>query len=214
MSGYGSITKKEAERRKELAKQGIKVCSTCKRELSFDNFQKDKHKKDGLQSKCKDCMKIQNQQKREYYRKYREEHWDEIKARNYKYYLEHKEQRKKYNEKHKEKFAKCKKINDHLPHNRYKLYLSNAQKRNIPFNITFEEFKKITELPCYYCGGIMNTEGVIYNGIDRVDSSKAYSLDNIVPCCNMCNKMKLNYELDVWLNQIKKIALHTLNLKE
>jgi len=34
------------------------------------------------------------------------------------------------------------------------------------------------------------------NGLDRVDSLKSYTLDNVVPCCTQCNLAKLDYSLD------------------
>ena len=43
------------------------------------------------------------------------------------------------------------------------------------------------------------------NGIDRKDSTKGYSIDNCVPCCPMCNKMKQTFTEEEFLNQIAKI---------
>lgn len=61
----------------------------------------------------------------------------------------------------------------------------------------------MTSQPCYYCGDVKN-----YNGIDRVDSSKGYILNNCVPCCEICNKMKLNYTVDSWILHMKKVIEH------
>lgn len=44
-----------------------------------------------------------------------------------------------------------------------------------------------------------------FNGLDRLDSNKKHTLDNVVTCCKMCNFMKINYSLEVFLNQIKRI---------
>lgn len=57
---------------------------------------------------------------------------------------------------------------------------------------------------CYYCGAIPNP----YNGIDRINSAEGYYLDNCVPCCEMCNKMKLDYPIKEWYNHMKKILEH------
>ena len=46
------------------------------------------------------------------------------------------------------------------------------------------------------------------NGIDRVDSSKGYTLDNCVPCCSICNTMKLNYTLQEFSDHITKVYNH------
>jgi hypothetical protein len=56
---------------------------------------------------------------------------------------------------------------------------------------------------CHYCGD--EIQGV---GIDRVNSNLGYSEDNCVPCCQICNEMKLDYPLSDWLKQVRKIAKH------
>ena len=77
-------------------------------------------------------------------------------------------------------------------------YIKTAADRGYPFALTRDEFKQITQMDCYYCGAppskvkkIKNGHGeYIYNGVDRVDNSKGYSLDNSVTCCNACNVAK------------------------
>ena len=34
------------------------------------------------------------------------------------------------------------------------------------------------------------------NGIDRLDSSKGYTIDNCVSCCSVCNTAKLEMDVD------------------
>lgn len=81
---------------------------------------------------------------------------------------------------------KCGKNNPNYKHgsNRFCEYRSNAKKRNIDFLLSAEQFKKIVNKPCHYCGGNSQDRG---NGIDRKDSSKGYTVDNCVPCCSTCN---------------------------
>lgn len=97
---------------------------------------------------------------------------------------------------------------------RYGHYKSGAKSRNLSFDITLNEFKNITSQPCVYCGefSVYFNDSWI-NGIDRIDSSVGYISDNIVPCCEMCNRMKLNYNIDEWLDKIRKIAIHTSEVK-
>lgn len=38
----------------------MKTCNKCSRDLSLDNFSKNKNKKDGLQGTCKECLKELN----------------------------------------------------------------------------------------------------------------------------------------------------------
>lgn len=38
----------------------IKVCASCKHELDFSSFYKDRHNKDGLSVYCKECVSLKN----------------------------------------------------------------------------------------------------------------------------------------------------------
>jgi hypothetical protein len=79
---------------------------------------------------------------------------------------------------------------------RYLLCANGAKQRGYGFDITFEEFVRLSEQNCHYCGRVPYTPAVIgystwvKNGIDRVDNTKGYTLDNCVPCCKVCNRMK------------------------
>lgn len=56
---------------------------------------------------------------------------------------------------------------------------------------------------CYLCGRQPAF------GIDRIDSSKPYSLDNTKPCCATCNYMKKDLALEDFLEHISHIRAHT-----
>ena len=43
------------------------------------------------------------------------------------------------------------------------------------------------------------------NGIDRIDSTQGYELINSVPCCTICNRMKLDHSKMDFLTHIQKI---------
>lgn len=99
--------------------------------------------------------------------------------------------------------GECKECSSTAKENRYNIYKKNAKKREIEFDLSKEDFYNITALPCHYCG---NNES--YNGIDRINSSLGYQPSNCVPCCEVCNKMKLDYSTDFWINHMKKILQH------
>ena len=84
----------------------LKTCSNCKIEKPFEQFGKDKYKKDGLLSRCKECVKIYREENKEAIKKYREENKEAIK----KYREENKEkiseQQKKYKKENKEAIKK------------------------------------------------------------------------------------------------------------
>jgi len=89
------------------------------------------------------------------------------------------------------------------PKGRYGSYRSGAKKRNLSFDLSFEQFMTLWQLPCGYCGDSIGTVG-----IDRIDSSVGYQLDNCKPCCHRCNEMKMDHSLEDWIAQMKKILNH------
>lgn len=101
----------------------------------------------------------------------------------------------------------------------YKDYRAGASKRNFEFNLTLEEFVHLMEQNCVYCGAkpelheyelqyMQKTqEPWKHNGIDRVDSSKGYDIDNVVPCCSKCNYAKhemTKEEFKEWITRAYK----------
>lgn len=85
-------------------------------------------------------------------------------------------------------------------------YKIRAQKKNLEFQLTKEEFNNLLKQDCYICG-VKSEDNSI--GIDRIDNDKGYTLDNCRPCCSICNYMKRDEPLDVFLEQVKKIAIHS-----
>lgn len=87
----------------------------------------------------------------------------------------------------------------------YYEYNRNAKKRNKIFELTKEQFKELTSQNCHYCNKQPSkifykkrcNGAYIYNGIDRKDNTKGYTLENSLPCCYECNTIKgehLTYE--------------------
>lgn len=97
-----------------------------------------------------------------------------------------------------------------------------AKTRGIYFDITFEQFLKISSQNCYYCNiepkqccKYENTFGdYYYNGMDRVDSSKGYTIDNVVTCCWNCNKAKSSLSQMDFLNLVENIYNNRINNKK
>lgn len=95
----------------------------------------------------------------------------------------------------------------------FREYKRLATRRNRTFELTSKEFITIAEQPCHYCGIKAHVvkrvaQAVyVYNGIDRMDNSRGYSIDNVVPCCTLCNFAKgtRTYEQFMqWLTIVKK----------
>ena len=87
---------------------------------------------------------------------------------------------------------------------RYSTYKNSAKRRGHDFQLSMEEFSTFQDEPCYYCGDEIQSSGKI--GIDRIDNTKGYIIENCVPCCEICNKMKLTLDLNTWLLKINKIS--------
>lgn len=105
--------------------------------------------------------------------------------------------------------------------NLYNSYIRNAKNRNFEFKLSIEEFFDFTQHKCFYCGvkpyqvlckrnskNKSIERSFIYNGIDRVDNNKCYTIDNCVPCCGKCNMMKRSLSKKEFINHSIKIANH------
>jgi len=95
---------------------------------------------------------------------------------------------------------------------------------------SYEKFMILSQQPCYYCGILpsnnfnkyINKDGKLtnsevkrfwaeqayftYNGLDRIDSSKDHSEDNIVPCCFRCNRAKDDMSIEEFKEWIIRIS--------
>lgn len=102
----------------------------------------------------------------------------------------------------------------------YNRYIYGAKKRNIIFKLTFDEVIDITSKNCFYCGVEPNTKLVMgnqiytHNGIDRIDNSQGYTLDNVVTCCSLCNYSKKENTLAEWKIWIKRVYENLYNKED
>lgn len=103
----------------------------------------------------------------------------------------------------------------------YSNYKRNAKNRGYSFNLTKAQFKKITKQNCFYCGiepkmekinNKRNNGKYLYNGVDRVDNKKGYSVDNCVAACKECNLGKGKKHIKEFLNWIKRVSSNMENI--
>ena len=74
----------------------------------------------------------------------------------------------------------------------------NAKTRGHKWQLSKEQVAHLTKQACHYCGtkpsqvcSDKTCDGsYIYNGIDRVDNERGYTIDNVVTCCRTCNHAK------------------------
>lgn len=103
--------------------------------------------------------------------------------------------RKKYRVENKDMIFKRTQTN----HYKFMHYKQSAKDRWYCFLLSEDLFSHIFNSSCFYCWE--NTA----RWIDRVDNNTWYTEQNCVPCCSVCNKMKLNYDNNFFINHIKKI---------
>lgn len=100
---------------------------------------------------------------------------------------------------------------------RYNIYKNSAKKRNIKFNLSYQDCFLLFNSCCWYCG--YECPNGSLTGIDRIDASKGYTIDNVVPCCKRCNYMKgtvetkLRMTQEEYLEQISKIYNYKIKEK-
>ena len=63
-----------------------------------------------------------------------------------------------------------------------------AVKAGREWTLSLETYTSMRALPCHYCG--VKTLPTVGSGLDRLDSSKGYLDENVVPCCTVCNVVK------------------------
>jgi hypothetical protein len=93
---------------------------------------------------------------------------------------------------------------------------ASAHKRNYEWDLTLDDFKNITRLPCFYCGAAPGNRvmaprangAFIWSGIDRKNNREGYHLENIVPCCKICNVAKSAMSVEEFLEWINRIVEH------
>lgn len=104
---------------------------------------------------------------------------------------------------------------DSSRNNIYRQYKRDSPKRGLVFELTIDQFTKITSSNCYYCGieprqTNKNQERYmapyLYNGIDRVDNDVGYVFENCVAACVDCNYMKRKRTLEEFVEKCKVIA--------
>lgn len=157
----------------------LKLCIECNENKELSSFCKKAQYPDGLNCYCRECVAKKS---KVYYEANKEKRREKRLIAN-----------KTYRDSHKEKLkALSRSITS-----RYSSYKSSAKDRNIPFSLTLEDFEIFWNTQCSYCGE--DIDGV---GIDRIDSTKGYTLENCVPCCTKDNYMKSSHSEQEWYDRM------------
>lgn len=95
-------------------------------------------------------------------------------------------------------------------------YKKNAESRNYSFELKREEFDRITQENCFYCGVVPSqkyrqdrnhrSKDYLYNGIDRFDNKLGYTLENSRPCCTNCNQAKMDMSVEKFIEWLERLV--------
>jgi hypothetical protein len=99
-------------------------------------------------------------------------------------------------------------------------YRGSAAKRNVVWALNDDTVRELMFMNCRYCGvepkqsirhGNWSAyrKPVLYNGIDRVDNTRGYESDNVVPCCKVCNRAKDVMSAEEFITWAQRVADHT-----
>ena len=81
-------------------------------------------------------------------------------------------------------------------------YKNKTKRYDYDFELSLEQFEELVKQPCKYCNCIQDKG---FNGIDRVDSMGGYTLNNVVSCCFICNRMKGALDNITFIKRIEHI---------
>lgn len=86
---------------------------------------------------------------------------------------------------------------DYMLKKNWKKFNKRARQRNITVEISFDDYVAIkNSRQCFYTGRFLSKIPYTPHSltIDRIDRTKGYTIENIVPCCALFNHIKGNFE--------------------
>lgn len=97
---------------------------------------------------------------------------------------------------------------------KYKQCRRSAERRNLQFELTREDYELMIHEPCTYCGNEIKyiDDTVLLNGVDRIDSTLGYVEGNCVPCCLKCNRAKNAMTKEEFITWVKKTYEHMVKM--
>ena len=190
-----------------------KTCAACREQCRIQNERRDKEHVRELARK-NEAKESRKEQKRGW----ANANWDKVASR----WLRYRQRRmnadyagylqknaamaKQWRERNPDKVKSMKLYIHQRCESQYTLYKYSSQVRSIEFALSYADFEGIVNDKCHYCYTEDETRG--FHGVDRIDSSKGYFIDNCVACCKICNYMKGSLHKDVFLKRVEHILTH------
>lgn len=154
----GRISKQSA---KTLKDAGLKWCTGCKQPVNMTEFYYPQ--KSSLCHKC-DCNKSSK-----YFKGIGKD--------------KHRQNTKLYKKLHPEAIKKSA-LKTVTGNGRYSYNKAMAKHVGRTWTLTKTEYNNLIKNPCTYCTLPIGNRGY---GLDRIDNSKGYEINNVLPCCKDCN---------------------------
>lgn len=147
-----------------------KICGDCHLSKAIGSYGKDNSRSDKLRNVCKPCDLVRS-------RKYSK---NKSKSQIQRDRLRRKEWRKKNPAKQSDYSKRYySSLNGRFIRSKHV-----ALKQGKVWTLSVSSYKKLIAQSCEYCGYSLPVTG---SGLDRLDNSKGYTLNNVTPCCTICN---------------------------
>jgi hypothetical protein len=197
---------REAMRAQYIGLSEFKTCNKCALELPIVNFGKDSRKDDGVHNTCKKCF---NAAKKEYKRQNPELIQQAKKRHKEKYYEENKAKVRQHYQENKDQILRESKLKRTGKEGYIKIMLSSAKyrakKKGWAFDLDLDELLSIAPDCCPVDGLPFDWERRLEDdrtlpltipSLDRIDSSRGYTKDNVMFIGDKWNRWKSNMNLD------------------
>jgi hypothetical protein len=195
----------------------MKTCNVCKQDKELNEFNANKSKPDGLQSKCKECGKrlakeyqrdrmvalgrvcrvCNTRKSSECFQLIRGLYWKRIcneclyKTRTAEWTQEDREQRNRYN---RERTRGYRRDPSKTARHVFSDSRKSDKKKGFVCDLTLDVVKEMISRECAYCG---DTE--IRMSLDRIDNTIGHTVRNVVPACLRCNFARGGMPYEAWL---------------
>lgn len=91
--------------------------------------------------------------------------------------------------------------------------VNSAKRRGLVWKISRNLFNKLTQQPCHYCGvslsNLMKAKygngDFAYNGLDRKNNGQGYIPENVLPCCKICQRAKMDMPYAEFLGYLRRV---------
>lgn len=111
--------------------------------------------------------------------------------------------------KYRDNLRRFQKKHSFSPRRRYQKLEFKVRVENREFNLSLDDCVEMWNEGCYYCyKSLAKTTGV---ALDRIDNSKGYTKENVLPCCGVCNQIRNRHlthnEMEVAMSAIIQYRL-------